>query len=182
MQSGFFDLDERLAKTSQSGDLLEAVPLISRFSAPLWSGPCPRQTGFFIRLSWMRFPGLNFSRPVPDETRFCRNSDQGRRGFVFPCGLARTGLSRPELVDAVGAPRQRNNEEEKEAIKSGKTADLAQQSQSCSKRIPMPVKYSKAKPNVEGQKLVDRAIPVSGPYQHRPSENGQRLMQLENRA
>ena len=43
MQSGFFDLDERLAKISQSGDPLEAVALISRFSAPLWSGPCPEQ-------------------------------------------------------------------------------------------------------------------------------------------
>ena len=96
-------------------------------------GLSDEQTRFFIRLSWMRFFGLNFSRPVLDETRFCRNSDQGRRGFVSPCDLARTGLSRPELVDAVGAPRQRTNEEEKEAIKSGKMADLAQQSRSCSK-------------------------------------------------
>ncbi|NQY81989.1 MAG: hypothetical protein HRT36_02865 [Alphaproteobacteria bacterium] len=42
-QSGFFDLDERLAKISQSGDPLEAVLLISRFFALLWSGPCPEQ-------------------------------------------------------------------------------------------------------------------------------------------
>ncbi|NQY82485.1 MAG: hypothetical protein HRT36_05585 [Alphaproteobacteria bacterium] len=103
------------------------------------------QTEFFIRLNWMRFPGLNCSRPVPDKTRFCRNSDQGRRGFVFPSALHEQGFLalKGQLVDAVGTLRQHNNEEEKEAIKSGKTSDLAQQSQSCSIRIPMPAGQSK---------------------------------------
>lgn len=85
------------------------------------------------RLSWMRFLGFELGAPMPNENtiRHFRNrlTDSGvlqeimtafegqlvARGYVAKGG---------QIVDAslIPAPKQRNSEEEKEAIKAGKSA------------------------------------------------------------
>ena len=73
-----------------------------------------------------------------------------------------------QIVDAtiVAARKQRNTNEEKQAIKDGrvpdawqdKTAKLAQKDRDAR----WTVKYSKAKPRADGRPQVDLAIPAFG--------------------
>ena len=76
-----------------------------------------------------------------------------------------------QIVDAtlVAAPRQRNSEGEKAAIKAGKTAteiwpEGARQGQAEGRRCPL--KVSKAKSAKDGKPLIDIAIPVFGYKSH----------------
>ena len=86
------------------------------------------------RLSWMRFLGFDLGGPTPDENtiRLFRNklTETGTLQRVmkaFDWQLKKKGYipMSGQIVDAslVPAPKQRNTEEEKAAIKAGKTAD-----------------------------------------------------------
>jgi transposase len=85
------------------------------------------------RLSWMRFCGLTIADPVPDANTlwdfrealiavgaFDRLFEQLDRAIKDAGYIPMGG----QIVDAslVAAPRQRNSQEEKDAIKAGKTA------------------------------------------------------------
>jgi IS5 family transposase len=85
------------------------------------------------RLSWMRFLGFDLGAPTPDENtiRHFRNrlTETGTLKRVmkaFDWQLRKKGYipMAGQIVDAslVPAPKQRNTEGEKEAIKAGKTA------------------------------------------------------------
>ena len=86
------------------------------------------------RLSWMRFLGFDLGAPTPDENtiRHFRNrlTETGTLKRVmkaFDWQLHKKGYipMSGQIVDAslVPAPKQRNTDAEKEAIKAGKTAD-----------------------------------------------------------
>ncbi len=86
------------------------------------------------RLSWMRFLKFDLGGPTPDENtiRLFRNklTETGTLRRVmkaFDWQLQKKGYlpMSGQIVDAtlVPAPKQRNNDAEKEAIKAGKTAD-----------------------------------------------------------
>mgnify|MGYP001793632657 CR=1 FL=1 len=86
------------------------------------------------RLSWMRFAGFDLGQKTPDENtiRLFRNklTESGALKRVmkaFDWQLKKKGYlpMSGQIVDAslVPAPKQRNTDAEKEAIKSGKTAD-----------------------------------------------------------
>ncbi|MEQ1956489.1 IS5 family transposase [Mesorhizobium sp. CN2-181] len=85
------------------------------------------------RLSWMRFPGFDLGGPTPDENtiRLFRNklteTDTLKRVMkAFDWQLHKKGYipMSGQIVDAslVPAPKQRNTESEKAAIKAGKSA------------------------------------------------------------
>ena len=102
------------------------------------------------RLSWMRFLGLSLGDRTPDENtiRHFRNrlTDTGTLKRVmkaFDWQLQKKGYipMSGQIVDAslVPAPKQRNTEGEREAIKSGKSAKESgrtSRTRQC-KRIPM---------------------------------------------
>ena len=86
------------------------------------------------RLSWMRFLGFDLGAPTPDENtiRHFRNrlTETGTLKRVmkaFDWQLRKKGYipMSGQIVDAslVPAPKQRNTEDEKAAIKAGKSAD-----------------------------------------------------------
>jgi len=134
------------------------------------------------RLSWMRFCGLSIADPVPDANtlwdfrealiasgafeRLFERLDQAIKdaGFI-PMG--------GQIVDAslVAAPRQRNTQEEKEAIKAGKTAneiwpdDPAKAAQKDTD-ARWTVKTSKGKAKTDGTVQSDLAIPEFGYKTH----------------
>lgn len=85
------------------------------------------------RLSWMRFLGFDLGGPTPDENtiRLFRNklTETGTLSRVmkaFDWQLQKKGYipMAGQIVDAslVPAPKERNTDAEKEAIKAGKTA------------------------------------------------------------
>jgi transposase, IS5 family len=148
------------------------------------------------RLSFMRFLGLGLCDTVPDantiwmfrealtkaridgkpaiEVLFWR-FDQALKAAGF---LAMGG----QIIDAtiVAAPKQRNTEGEKRAIKDGgvpeawkgKPAKLAQKDRDAR----WTVKYSKAKPREDGKKQVDLAIPAFGYKNHIGIDKTHRLI------
>ena len=134
------------------------------------------------RLSWMRFCGLTIADPVPDANtlwdfrealiaagafdRLFEQLDKAIKdaGFI-PMG--------GQIVDAslVAAPRQRNTQEEKDAIKAGKTAQeiwpdkLAKAAQKDTD-ARWTVKNSKGKPKPDGTVQSDLNIPEFGYKTH----------------
>jgi transposase, IS5 family len=133
------------------------------------------------RLSFMRFLGLGLADPVPDANtiwtfreslkkaggvdELFRRFDDALRSAGF---LAMSG----QIVDAtiVAAPKQRNTDDEKQAIREGrippkwkeKPARLAQKDRDAR----WTVKYTKAKPRDDGTPQVDLAIPAFGYKNH----------------
>lgn len=138
------------------------------------------------RLSFMRFLGLSLADRVPDansiwnfregltratldgvpaiEALFRRFDTQLRSaGFIAMGG---------QIIDAtvVAAPKQRNTEDEKRALREGrvpedwtkKPAKLRQKDRDAR----WTVKYSKAKPATDGTKRVDIAVPMFGYKNH----------------
>ena len=140
------------------------------------------------RMSFMRFLGLSLAERIPDartiwlyrekltkagaiEGLFAR-FDQALRASGF---IAMSG----QIVDAtlVSAPKQRNTEEEKQAIKEGripdawkaKPAKLRQKDRDAR----WTVKFSKAKTKEDGSKPpCDIAIPVFGYQNHIAIDRG----------
>ena len=134
------------------------------------------------RLSWMRFCGLGIADPVPDANtlwdfrealiraevldELFQQLDQAINVAGF---IPRSG----QIVDAslVAAPRQRNTEDEKAAIKAGKTAreiwpETPAKAAQKDTNARWTVKYSKAKARADGSKPVDIAIPIYGYKSH----------------
>jgi IS5 family transposase len=138
------------------------------------------------RLSFMRFLGLSLADRVPDANSiwtFREALTRARIGGVsaiealfrrFEAQLSAAGYIAMggQIVDAtvVAAPKQRNTEDEKRALKEGripeawaqKPAKLAQKDRDAR----WTVKYSKAKPSADGAKRVDIAIPMFGYKNH----------------
>jgi IS5 family transposase len=134
------------------------------------------------RLSWMRFCGLSIADPVPDantlwdfrealigaealDQLFAR-LDQAIKDAGY---LPMSG----QIVDAslVAAPRQRNTDEEKAAIKAGKTAseiwpDKPAKAAQKDTDARWTVKTSKGKVEADGTNKRDLAIPAFGYKSH----------------
>ena len=128
------------------------------------------------RLSFMRFLGLGLADPVPDANTIwtCREALK-RTGAVdmlfaqFDAMLREAGYLAMggQIVDAsiVAAPKQRNTEAEKAAIKAGqipegwatKPAKLRQKDRDAR----WTVKFGKAKPREDGAPQVDSRCPPS---------------------
>lgn len=134
------------------------------------------------RLSWMRFCGLGIADTVPEantlwdfrETLIAADAldalfDEldhaiNQAGFIPRAG---------QIVDAslIAAPKQRNTDVEKAAIKAGKMAQEIwpdKPAKAAQKDIDgrWTVNYFKAKPRFDGSNPVDIAIPVYGYKSH----------------
>jgi len=133
------------------------------------------------RLSFMRFLGLGLADPVPDaNTIWAFREALKRTGAVerlfaqFDATLRAAGYLAMggQIVDAtiVAAPKQRNTEAERAAIKAGqipegwaeKPAKLRQKDRDAR----WTVKFSKAKPREDGTPQVDLAVPAFGYKNH----------------
>ena len=134
------------------------------------------------RLSWLRFLGFDLGKPTPDENTIRtfreRLTDAGAIKALFDAfdrqlkgaGFLPMG---GQIVDAtlVGAPRQRNTDAEKAAIKEGRSADEIwpeKPNKAAQKDVDArwTVKFSKAKPKDDGTKQIDIAIPTFGYKNH----------------
>jgi transposase, IS5 family len=133
------------------------------------------------RLSFMRFLGLGLGDTVPDaKTIWLFREHLAQAGAVdnlfarFDKHLAKAGYLAMggQIVDAtiVAAPKQRNSDAEKAAIKAGKVPDDWQDKPAKLRQkdrdARWTVKFSKAKPKEDGTKQVDIAIPVFGYKNH----------------
>jgi transposase, IS5 family len=133
------------------------------------------------RLSFMRFLGLGLADAVPDaNTIWTFREALKRAGAVdalfarFDAALRDAGYLAMggQIVDAsiVAAPKQRNTETEKAAIKAGrvpegwseKPAKLRQKDRDAR----WTVKFSKAKPREDGTPQIDIAAPAFGYRNH----------------
>ena len=133
------------------------------------------------RLSFMRFLGLGLADPVPDaNTIWTFREALKRAGAVerlfarFDATLRAAGYLAMggQIVDAtiVAAPKQRNTEAERAAIKAGqvpqgwaeKPAKLRQKDRDAR----WTVKFSKAKSREDGAPQVDLAVPAFGYKNH----------------
>jgi transposase, IS5 family len=140
------------------------------------------------RLSFMRFLGLGLSDRVPDaRTIWLFREKLTKAGAIgplferFDATLRQSGYiaMSGQIVDAslVAAPRQRNTEDEKKAIKLGcvpdgwkdKPAKLRQKDRDAR----WTVKFTKARPREDGSTPpVDLAIPVFGYQNHISIDRG----------
>jgi transposase, IS5 family len=140
------------------------------------------------RLSFMRFLGLGLSGRVPDaRTIWLFREKLTKAGSIgplferFDATLRAAGYiaMSGQIVDAslIAAPRQRNTENEKSAIKEGripddwrdKPAKLRQKDRDAR----WTVKFTKAKPREDGSMPpVDLAIPVFGYQNHISIDRG----------
>ena len=133
------------------------------------------------RLSFMRFLGLGLADPVPDaNTIWTFREALKRAGAVdtlfrrFDAALHGAGYlaMSGQIVDAtiIAAPKQRNTEAERAAIKVGqipqgwaeKPAKLRQKDRDAR----WTVKFSRAKPRQDGTPQIDIAVPAFGYKNH----------------
>ena len=133
------------------------------------------------RLSFMRFLGLGLSDAVPDANTIWTFREALKRANAvdalfhrFDVTLKGTGYLAMggQIIDAtiVAAPKQRNTEAERAAIKRGeipagwvkKPAKLRQKDRDAR----WTVKFSKAKPREDGTSQVDIAVPSFGYKNH----------------
>jgi transposase, IS5 family len=140
------------------------------------------------RMSFMRFLGLGLSDRVPDARTIWlfreKLTEAGAIGSLFDrfdAALRASGYiaMSGQIVDAslIAAPRQRNTQEEKKAIKEGRIpedwksnpAKLRQKDRDAR----WTVKFTKAKPKEDGSlPAVDLAIPVFGYQSHISIDRG----------
>ena len=143
-----------------------------------------QQTSYLVRdrLSWLRFCGLRPGADIPDPNTLW----DFREALIVAGALERLfrrldmAISAAghlpmsgQIVDAtlVSAPRQRNTDGEKEAIKAGKTAQEIWPEKPAKARqkdvdARWTVKFSKAKPAPDGTERPDIAIPTFGYKAH----------------
>jgi len=133
------------------------------------------------RLSFMRFLGLSLSDRVPDARTIWLFREKLTKAEAikplferFDAALRGAGYIAMggQIVDAslIGAPKQRNTEDEKKAIKEGRIpedwktnpAKLSHKDRDAR----WTVKFSKAKARPDGSVPVDIAIPVFGYQNH----------------
>ena len=142
------------------------------------------QTEYLVadRLSWMRFCRLGPGDAVPDANTLWDFREALIAAGALDALFARLDRAITEagdlpmagqIVDAtlVAAPRQRNTEGEKAAIKAGKAADEIWPDRPARARqkdthARWTVKFSKAKPAADGRPQVDIAIPAFGYKSH----------------
>jgi IS5 family transposase len=145
---------------------------------------------FFIndRMSFMRFPGLGLADRVPDaRTIWLFREKRTKAGAIEPLFARFDGALRAsgyiamsgQIVDAtlVPAPKQRNTEEEKKAIKEGRIpeawAERSARLRQKDRDARWTVKFSKAKERPDGTKQpVDIAIPTFGYQNHVAIDRG----------
>jgi transposase, IS5 family len=138
------------------------------------------------RLSFMRFLGLSLADRVPDANSIWNFREALTRAPLdggpaiealfrrFDAQLRAAGYIAMggQIIDAtvVAAPKQRNTEDEKRALREGsvpqawaqKPAKLRQKDRDAR----WTVKYSRAKPAADGAKRVDIAVPMFGYKNH----------------
>ena len=140
------------------------------------------------RLSFMRFLGLGLSDRVPDaRTIWLFREKLTRAGAIgslferFDAMLRQSGYiaMSGQIVDAslIAAPRQRNTNEEKKAIKEGRIPDEWQDKPAKLRQkdrdARWTVKVTKAKPREDGSTPpLDLAIPVFGYQNHISIDRG----------
>jgi len=148
------------------------------------------------RLSFMRFLGLDLADSVPDANTIwgfrealTRARIAGRPAIEvlferFDGALSAAGFlaMSGQIVDAsiVAAPKQRNTDDEKRDITEGrippawaqKPAKLCQKDRDAR----WTVKYTKAKPSVDGAPRVDLAVPAFGYKNHVGIDRRHRLI------
>ena len=140
------------------------------------------------RLSFMRFLGLGLSDRVPDaRTIWLFREKLTKAGAIellfkrFDATLRRSGYiaMSGQIVDAslIAAPRQRNSEDEKKAIKEGRIPDAWKEKPAKLRQkdrdARWTVKFTKAKPREDGPTPpVDLAIPVFGYQNHISIDRG----------
>ena len=146
------------------------------------------RTEFLIkdRLSFMRFLGLGLADPVPDANTIgtfrealTRAQIEGKPAIEvlfarFDAALRQAGFLAMggQIIDAsiVAAPKQRNTDEEKQAIKQGRIpagwSDKPKKLAQKDRDARWTVKWSKAKPAEDGSPRVDLAVPVFGYKNH----------------
>lgn len=141
------------------------------------------QTSYMVRdrLSWMRFCGLGPGDTVPDANTLwdfrealtaARALDKAFERLDRAIGAAGYLPMGGQIIDAtlVAAPKQRNTDGEKAAIKAGevpaawkdKQAKLRQKDRDAR----WTVKFAKAKPKADGEPQIDIAIPFYGYKSH----------------
>ncbi|WP_424139944.1 IS5 family transposase [Roseomonas chloroacetimidivorans] len=133
------------------------------------------------RLSFMRFLGLGLADPVPDaNTIWAFREALKRAGAVerlfaqFDAMLRAAGYLAMggQIVGAtiVAAPKQRNTEGERAAIKAGKIpegwAEKPAKLRQKDRDARWMVKFSKARPREDGAPQVDLAVPAFGYKNH----------------
>ena len=133
------------------------------------------------RLSFMRFLGLGLADPVPDaNTIWAYREALKRAGAVerlfaqFDAALRAAGYLAMggQIVDAtiVAAPKQRNTEAERAAIKAGQIpqgwAENPAKLRQKDRDARWTVKFSKARPREDGAPQVDLAVPAFGYKNH----------------
>ena len=133
------------------------------------------------RLSFMRFLGLGLADAVPDANTIwtfrevLKRADAVDRLFArFDAALNAAGYLAMggQIVDAtiVAAPRQRNTQAEKDAIKAGRIpdgwADKPAKLRQKDRDARWTVKFSKAKPREDGMPQIDLAVPAFGYRNH----------------
>ena len=134
------------------------------------------------RLSWLRFLGFDLGVPTPDANtiRLFRERLTEAKAITvlfeaFDNRLRTTGYLAMggQIVDAtlVAAPKQRNTQEEKGAIKAGKTAsevwpDTPAKAAQKDVDARWTVKFAKAGTAVGGKPQIDIAIPSFGYKNH----------------
>src|ERR1700712_3265869 len=126
------------------------------------------------RLSWLRFLGFDPGAPTPDANtiRLFRERLTEAKAITvlfdaFDDRLRTNGYLAMggQIVDAtlVAAPKQRNTQEEKEAIKEGKTAgeiwpDEPARAAQKDTDARWTLKFAKARPTADGKPGIDIAI------------------------
>jgi transposase, IS5 family len=134
------------------------------------------------RLSFMRFLGLGLADPVPDANTIWTFREALKRADVvdalfrrFDAALRAAGYlaMSGQIVDAtiVAAPKQRNTEAEKAAIKVGRNpdgwAEKPAKLRQKDRDARWTVKFTKAKPREDGTvPNLDLAIPAFGYRNH----------------
>jgi IS5 family transposase len=143
------------------------------------------------RLSFMRFLGLGLADAVPDANTIWTFREALKRANVVQALFARFDATLKaagylamggQIVDAtiVAAPKQRNTEAERAAIKAGqvpegwagKPAKLRQKDRDAR----WTVKFSKAKPREDGAPQIDLAVPAFGYKNHIGIDRGHGLI------
>lgn len=142
------------------------------------------QTEYLVadRLSWMRFCGLGPGDAVPDANTLWDFREALIGAGAFDVLFARLDQAITEagylamsgqIVDAtlVAAPRQRNTESEKAAVKAGKMpAEIWPETPAKARQKDVDarwtIKFSKAKPASDGSPQIDIAVPAVGYKSH----------------
>ena len=198
-QAGFFDVDDRLKRLSDLGDQLEAFRAAVDFemfrpdldAALAYSDGAQGGRPPFDPVMMFKVLVIQAANNLSDEraeflTIWLFREKLTKAGTIgplferFDATLRQSGYiaMSGQIVDAslIAAPRQRNTNEEKAAIKEGRVPDgwkdkpakLRQKDRDAR----WTLKFTKAKPREDGAPPVDLAIPVFGYQNHISIDRG----------